>query len=68
MSDSKKKFIYEAGVRFEVTPDGLLCCPEENKNKKQDCPDCKFCQWCSDSRCSLCLDQGKYDRKPHNQS
>lgn len=64
MSDSNKKFIYEDGVRFEVTSYGLLYRPEENKNKKQDCPDCKFCQWCSDSRCSLCLDQGRYDREP----
>lgn len=62
MADADKKFTYEDGVRFEVTPYGLLCCPEECKDKKHRCPDCNFCQWCSDSRCSLCLDQVRYDR------
>ncbi|WP_281184485.1 hypothetical protein [Trichlorobacter lovleyi] len=23
--------------------------------RKHPCPDCRFCQWCSDERCSLCL-------------
>jgi hypothetical protein len=62
MADGDKKFIYEDGVRFEVTPYGLICCLKECKDKKHQCPDCKFCQWCSESRCSLCLDQGRYDR------
>ncbi|MDD2501850.1 MAG: hypothetical protein PHN92_13665 [Geobacter sp.] len=26
--------------------------------KKHSCPDCRFCQWCSDDRCSLCLKKG----------
>jgi len=68
MAVSKKKYAYEGGVRFEVTAYGLLCCPEESKDKKHDCPDCKFCQWCSHSRCSLCLDQDRYEREPDRQS
>ena len=67
MADGDKKFIYEDGVCFEVTPYGLVCCPEESKDKKHCCTDCKFCQWCSDSRCSLCLDQGRYEREPNHQ-
>jgi len=66
MADEDKKFIYEDGVRFEVTHYGLVCCLKESKDKKHHCPDCKFCQWCSHSRCSLCLDQGRYDRGSHN--
>jgi len=62
MAGRDKKFIYEDGVCFEVTPYGLVCCLEESKDKKHPCPDCKFCQWCSDSRCSLCLRQGEYCR------
>jgi hypothetical protein len=60
MAKSKKKFIYEDGIRFEVTPYGLVCCLMEDKDKKHHCLDCKFCQWCSDSRCSLCLRQGEH--------
>ena len=60
MANAEKKFIYANGVYFEVTPHGLICCLEENKDKKHCCLDCKFCQWCSDSRCSLCLRQGEY--------
>jgi hypothetical protein len=22
---------------------------------KHPCPDCRFCQWCSDTRCAICL-------------
>jgi hypothetical protein len=66
MAKSKKKFIYEDGVRFEVTPYGLVCCLKENKAKKHHCPDCKFCQWCSGSRCSLCLRQGEHGRGSHD--
>jgi hypothetical protein len=62
MAKSKKKSIYEDGVRFEVTPYGLVCCLNENKDKKHQCLDCKFCQWCSDSRCSLCLRQGEHGK------
>jgi len=61
MAEAEKKFVYQKGTRFEVTPFGLFCCPEENKNKKHHCPDCNFCQWCSHSRCSLCLDQDRYN-------
>jgi hypothetical protein len=60
MAKSKKEFIYEGGVRFEITPYGLVCCLKEDTDKKHHCLDCKFCQWCSDSRCSLCLRQGEY--------
>ena len=60
MANPEKKFIYENGVRFEVTPYGLFCFPEEDGRKKHHCPDCKFCQWCSGSRCSLCVRQGEY--------
>ncbi|MGD0918069.1 MAG: hypothetical protein ABSB22_16585 [Thermodesulfobacteriota bacterium] len=65
MADADQKLIYKNGVRFESTPYGLFCCPEENKNRKHDCPDCKLCQWCSGSRCSLCLHQGQYDPFDH---
>jgi len=57
MADGEKEFIWKRGVRFEVTPYGLVCCLEDNNHKKNECPDCKFCQWCSPSRCSGCLDQ-----------
>jgi hypothetical protein len=63
MAEDEKEFIYKGGVRFEVTSYGLVCCLEESKNKKHQCPDCKFCQWCSNLRCSGCLDQGRYDRE-----
>ena len=63
MANDEKKFIYEGGVRFEVTPYGLICSLEEAKNKKHPCPDCRFCQWCSHLRCIGCLDQGRYNRE-----
>lgn len=22
---------------------------------KHPCPDCRFCQWCADTRCAVCL-------------
>ena len=28
-------------------------------NKKHPCPDCRQCQHCSDSRCNVCLGQGR---------
>ncbi|MRR56319.1 MAG: hypothetical protein EG822_17770 [Deltaproteobacteria bacterium] len=32
--------------------------------KKHPCPDCICCQWCSDSRCGMCLRQkGRSSRK-----
>jgi hypothetical protein len=39
---------------------------DQPKEKKHPCPDCSFCQFCSDSRCSMCLGTGckkKCDRK-----
>ncbi|NMC74111.1 MAG: hypothetical protein GYA56_07115 [Geobacteraceae bacterium] len=26
-----------------------------DEKKKHPCPDCRCCQWCSDSRCGVCL-------------
>lgn len=63
-TDHEKEFIYEGGVRFEVTPYGLVCSLEETRYKKHDCPDCRFCQWCSQSRCSGCRARGRCDREP----
>ncbi len=68
MANNEKTFIHEDGVRFEVTPYGLICCLEETKNKKHDCPDCKFCQWCSQVRCSGCRDQGRYHREANKKT
>ncbi|RQW87101.1 MAG: hypothetical protein EHM79_08470 [Geobacter sp.] len=31
--------------------------------KKHPCPDCLCCQWCSDSRCGMCLRQRGCTRK-----
>jgi len=56
MKVSSQRFIYKDGLRFEVTPDGLLYAPEGAPGgKKHPCPDCHFCQWCADSRCDACL-------------
>ena len=33
MADPGKKFIFEDGVCFEVTPYGLICCLKESKDK-----------------------------------
>ncbi len=63
MTETEKKFIFEDGVCFEVTSYGLVCCLKKNDHQKHPCPDCNFCQWCSDSRCSLCRDQGRYNRE-----
>lgn len=49
-------------------------CPENNfastiktmnssSPKKHPCPDCHHCQWCSDTRCSMCLRSGKGCRR-----
>lgn len=59
MAKDEKRFVYEGGVRFEVTPYGLICCLEETHDKKHECPDCKFCQWCSQVRCSGCYDHDR---------
>ena len=63
-ADHEKVFIYEGGVRFEVTPYGLVCSLEATQYKKHNCPDCRFCQWCSRSRCTGCLRQSGHDREP----
>ena len=34
---------------------GKIWIPEELKEKKHNCTDCFACQFCSDSRCELCL-------------
>jgi hypothetical protein len=58
MENPGKKFIYKDGVRFEVTPGGLFYAPEDPpSSKKHPCPDCRFCQWCADSRCHLCRER-----------
>jgi hypothetical protein len=51
--------------------EGLVYVPDEvDGPKKHPCPDCHFCQWCSDNRCSLCLEgkacalTGSPDGKP----
>jgi hypothetical protein len=62
MANDKKEFVYEGGVRFEVTPYGLVCSLEESDYKKHPCPDCKFCQWCPRLRCIGCLNQRENDR------
>ena len=58
-----KKYVYRDGVRFEETPDGLFYAPEAPpSSRKHPCPDCRFCQWCADSRCSLCRDNPANER------
>ncbi len=37
--------------------EGLLYVPDEDGPKKYPCPDCHFCQWCSENRCSICLNR-----------
>lgn len=34
---------------------GNVCSEGMGLPRKHHCPDCKFCQLCSDSRCSSCL-------------
>ncbi len=34
--------------------------------KKNPCPDCTFCQYCSKTRCSMCLPKGS--RKPKKEN
>jgi len=40
---------------------GKLYVPEEERDvpRKHNCPDCAVCQWCSDRRCSACLEECK---------
>jgi hypothetical protein len=51
--------------------EGLVYVPDGDEGpKKHPCQDCHFCQWCSDNRCSLCLEAkactltGSPDGKP----
>ncbi|MBN2544237.1 MAG: hypothetical protein JXB50_00480 [Spirochaetes bacterium] len=39
--------------------EGLVWQPEKTQNKKKNCKDCFACQFCSDSRCNLCLKNKK---------
>jgi hypothetical protein len=64
MFKKKKTIIYDQGIPFAVTPEGLFYCPEERKEernpaKKYSCPDCRFCQWCAEIRCHSCRKPGK---------
>ncbi len=31
--------------------------------KKHPCPDCRFCQWCPESRCAACLQHHEPGRR-----
>ena len=37
----------------------LCCLATQGGPKKHPCPDCRFCQHCSDSRCRSCRGHGK---------
>jgi hypothetical protein len=37
--------------------EGLVYVPDDGGVKKHPCRDCYFCQWCSDTRCDLCLEK-----------
>ena len=38
--------------------------PDQNpQERKHQCKDCFFCQWCSDDRCSSCLKNKKCKKK-----
>ena len=52
--------MYEKGLMAFVRMkgiEGLLYVPDQDGPKKYPCADCHFCQWCSDNRCSLCLNR-----------
>ncbi|OGP64066.1 MAG: hypothetical protein A2170_07055 [Deltaproteobacteria bacterium RBG_13_53_10] len=69
MGKPRKKFLYQNGVRFEITPYGLFYSPQKKgQRKKHPCPDCTFCLWCSESRCSLCLSQRGRTEPPSHSS
>ena len=42
---------------------GQLFVPQRQKDRKHNCPDCDFCQWCSDARCAQCLKRKKCLKK-----
>jgi hypothetical protein len=44
-------FIHMPGIVGQVwVPDD-----DGSSPKKHNCPDCTSCQWCSDTRCEVCL-------------
>jgi hypothetical protein len=45
--------------------EGLVYVPEDDgRLKKQPCKDCYHCQWCSDTRCDLCLNTKSRTKTP----
>ncbi|MRR14056.1 hypothetical protein EG833_01220, partial [archaeon] len=54
--------VFMAFIRMKGT-EGLLYVPDEDGPKKYPCADCHFCQWCSDNRCSLCINRKACGRK-----
>ena len=48
-----------------LVPTGGLYLIMEKKSilKKNPCPDCTFCQYCSQTRCSMCLPKGCKKKK-----
>ncbi|NLF40586.1 hypothetical protein GX586_14170 [bacterium] len=50
------RYITRHGIRYKVTPIGLIACPvADGLRKKHACRDCFSCQWCADERCHRCL-------------
>jgi hypothetical protein len=50
-------FVHVKGMK------GLLFVPDgEKQERKHNCPDCVMCQWCSDSRCAVCLKRKACER------
>ncbi len=50
-------FVHVKGMK------GLLFVPDgEKQERKHNCPDCVMCQWCSDSRCEVCLKRKACER------
>ncbi|MBI5207400.1 MAG: hypothetical protein HY934_06365 [Candidatus Firestonebacteria bacterium] len=46
--------------------EALIYVPEQNEeNKKHNCKDCFSCQWCSDTRCELCLKERSKCKRNH---
>ena len=44
--------------------EGLVFVPEDTgAAKKHPCADCYHCQWCSDNRCTLCLQGNRPERE-----
>ncbi len=52
--------IHPAGFLFFATSTIQVYLIMEGKAvlKKNPCPDCTFCQYCSKTRCSMCLPKG----------